>query len=77
MQTGERQKIYFLNSKEDQNKLKLEYEKIDPELDPNAAANYGVNSFPSIVVEALDSRRSQIILVGAQQFQQIHLLNKT
>ena len=35
----------LLEFKEDQGKLKLEYEKIDPELDPNAAANYGVNCF--------------------------------
>lgn len=51
----------LLEFKRRSKQVKLEYEKIDPELDPNAAANYGVNSFPSIVVEALDSRRSQII----------------
>jgi len=51
----------LLEFKRRSKKVTLNYEKIDPELDPNAASNYGVNAFPSIVVEALDSRRSQII----------------
>jgi len=41
--------------------VNFEYEKVDPELDPNSPAKYGVNIFPSIVVEAVDSRRTQII----------------
>jgi len=51
----------LLEFKRRSKKVNLTYEKIDPELDPNAASSYGVNTFPSIVVEALDSRRSQII----------------
>lgn len=51
----------LLEFKRRSKQVSLDYEKIDPELDPNAASKYGVNTFPSIVVEAIDSRRSQII----------------
>ena len=51
----------LLEFKRRSKKVNLSYERIDPELDPNTPAKYGVNIFPSIVVEALDSRRTQII----------------
>tara|TARA_Y100000768_G_scaffold81000_2_gene57681 strand:- start:11135 stop:12886 length:1752 start_codon:yes stop_codon:yes gene_type:complete len=51
----------LLEFKRRSKKVNFDYEKIDPELDPNSPAKYGVNSFPSIVVEAIDSRRTQVI----------------
>ena len=51
----------LLEFKRRSKKVDLSYERIDPELDPNAAVKYGVNYFPSLVIEAIDSRRSQII----------------
>ena len=38
------------------------YEKIDPDLDPNIALEYGVTQYPSLVVEAVDSRRTEIVV---------------
>tara|TARA_B100001146_G_scaffold225227_1_gene248240 strand:+ start:5816 stop:7555 length:1740 start_codon:yes stop_codon:yes gene_type:complete len=51
----------LLEFKRRSKKVDLSYERIDPELDPNSAVKYGVNYFPSLVIEAIDSRRSQII----------------
>ena len=51
----------LLEFKRRSKKVDLSYERIDPELDPTSAAKYGVNYFPSLVIEAIDSRRSQII----------------
>ena len=51
----------LLEFKRRSKKVNFDYEKVDPELDPNSPAKYGVNIFPSIVVEAIDSRRTQII----------------
>ena len=44
----------------------LEYRRIDPELDPTEAARYGVTTYPSLVVEALESQRREIIQPSAQ-----------
>ena len=41
------------------------YREIDPELEPNVAVQYGVTQYPAIVVEGLDSRRTEVI-VGRQ-----------
>ena len=51
----------LLEFKRRSKKVDLSYERIDPELDPSSAAKYGVNYFPSLVIEGIDSRRSQII----------------
>ena len=51
----------LLEFKRRSKKVDLSYERIDPELDPTSAAKYGVNYFPSLVIEGIDSRRSQII----------------
>ena len=51
----------LLEFKRRSKKVDLSYARIDPELDPNSAVKYGVNYFPSLVIEAIDSRRSQII----------------
>ena len=37
------------------------YRLIDPELDPTTANEYGAKQFPALVVEALDSRRTQVL----------------
>ncbi len=39
----------------------FEYRRVDPELDPNAALDYGVRHFPALVLEAADSRRREIL----------------
>jgi hypothetical protein len=39
----------------------FEYRLIDPELEPNVAAEFGVKSYPSLAVEGLESRRTEII----------------
>ena len=51
----------LLEFKRRSKKVDLSYERIDPELDPSSASKYGVNYFPSLVIEGIDSRRSQII----------------
>ncbi len=40
----------------------LEFKLIDPELDPNVAAEYGVTTFPALAVEGLTSRRTEVIV---------------
>jgi hypothetical protein len=39
----------------------LEFRLIDPDLEPNIAAEFGVTRNPSLAVEALDSRRVEVI----------------
>jgi hypothetical protein len=39
----------------------LEYLRVDPELDPSEATRYGVTVYPSLVVEAIESQRREII----------------
>lgn len=39
----------------------LSFRLIDPELEPNIATEYNVNQFPSIAIEAIESRRTEVI----------------
>ncbi len=39
----------------------FDYRRIDPDLDPNAAIDYGVRRFPALVVEATTSRRREVL----------------
>ena len=39
----------------------LTFRLVDPELEPNIAVEYGVTQFPSLAIEALDSRRTEVI----------------
>ena len=34
---------------------------VDPELEPNVATEYGITQFPSLAIEATDSRRTEVI----------------
>jgi hypothetical protein len=42
----------------------LTYERIDPELNPNAATTLGVTQFPALAIEGVDSRRTEIVVGG-------------
>ena len=42
----------------------LEYELIDPELNPNIATSLGVTQFPSLAIEGIESRRTEIVVGG-------------
>ena len=42
-------------------KYSLEYLQIDPELDPTEASRYGVTTYPSLVVEGIESQRREIV----------------
>ena len=42
-------------------KYPVTYKRVDPELNPSAAARYGVTNYPAIVVEATESNRTEII----------------
>ena len=39
----------------------LSFRLVDPELEPNVAVEYGVTQFPSLAIEATDSRRTEVI----------------
>ncbi len=39
----------------------LTFRLVDPELEPNVAVEYGVDQFPSLAIEALDSRRTEVV----------------
>lgn len=39
----------------------LTFRLVDPELEPNVAVEYGVDSFPSLAIEALESRRTEVV----------------
>ncbi len=39
----------------------LTFRLIDPELEPNVATEYGITQFPSIAIEAIESRRTEVI----------------
>ncbi len=45
----------------------LSYERIDPELQPNIALEYGVTQYPALVVEGVDSRRTEIVVGGSPE----------
>ena len=42
----------------------LTYELVDPELNPNVATSLGVTQFPSLAIEGLESRRTEIVVGG-------------
>ena len=53
-------------------KQPFEYRLIDPELEPNVAAEYGVKNYPALAIEGLTSRRTEIIAGGnPDQTQQV------
>ncbi len=39
----------------------LTFRLVDPELEPNVATEYGVTQFPSLAIEALESRRTEVV----------------
>ena len=39
----------------------LTFRLVDPELEPNVAVEYGVTQFPSLAIEAIESRRTEVI----------------
>ncbi len=39
----------------------LTFRLVDPELEPNVAAEYGITQFPSLAIEATESRRTEVI----------------
>ena len=39
----------------------LTFRLVDPELEPNIAVEYGVDRFPSLAIEALESRRTEVV----------------
>ena len=39
----------------------LTFRLVDPELEPNVAVEYGVTHFPSLAIEALESRRTEVV----------------
>ena len=39
----------------------LSFRLVDPELEPNVASEYGITQFPSLAIEATDSRRTEVI----------------
>ena len=45
----------------------FEYRRVDPELDPNTAIEYGVSRYPAIAVEATDSRRIETIYTQSDE----------
>ena len=42
----------------------LTYELVDPELNPNVATSLGVTHFPSLAIEGIESRRTEIVVGG-------------
>jgi hypothetical protein len=42
--------------------FELRYERIDPELNPNAATSLGVTQFPALAIEGIESRRLEIVV---------------
>jgi len=40
----------------------FDYRKVDPELEPNLAVQYGVSDYPALVVEGLETRRTEIVV---------------
>jgi hypothetical protein len=42
--------------------FELTYERIDPELNPNAAIALGVTQFPALAIEGVESRRTEIVI---------------
>ncbi len=42
----------------------FEYRLVDPELDPNVAAEFGVTAYPALAVEGMQSRRTELIEGG-------------
>ena len=42
----------------------LTYELVDPELNPNVATSLGVTQFPSLAIEGIESRRTEIVVGG-------------
>jgi len=45
----------------------LTYREVDPEMEPNVALQYGVTQYPALVVEGLESRRTEIVVGGKPQ----------
>ena len=45
----------------------FEFRLIDPVLQPNIAANYGVTQTPAIAIEATESRRTDVVVGGSPQ----------
>ena len=39
----------------------LSFRLVDPELEPNIAAEFNITQFPSLAIEAIDSRRTEVI----------------
>ena len=39
----------------------LSFRLVDPELEPNVATEYGITQFPSLAIEATESRRTEVI----------------
>ncbi|MEX0761034.1 MAG: GldG family protein [Dehalococcoidia bacterium] len=39
----------------------IEYRRVDPELRPNVASEYGVTNYPALAIEGLESRRTEVI----------------
>ncbi len=54
----------------------FDYKRVDPELQPNTAINYGVRGFPALVVELADSRRRDIIYTPTDQDGKIEPFNE-
>ncbi|HJP28868.1 MAG TPA: Gldg family protein [Dehalococcoidia bacterium] len=44
--------------------FELTYDRIDPELNPNAATGLGVTQFPALAIEGVESRRTEIVVGG-------------
>jgi hypothetical protein len=42
--------------------FELTYERIDPEINPNAATSLGVTEFPALAIEGIESRRTEIVV---------------
>ncbi len=42
----------------------LTYELVDPELNPNVATSLGVTQFPSLAIQGIESRRTEIVVGG-------------
>ena len=43
-------------------KFPLEYQIIDPEIDPTIANEYKINSFPALAIEGIESRRTETVI---------------
>lgn len=41
--------------------FEVDYELVDPELNPNVATGFGVTSFPALAVEGQESRRTEVV----------------